>query len=318
VTRREQVVPHPKVTIVGAGHVGATAAFELLSDDVADVVLVDVRGDVARGKALDMMHARSVERFSPSVTGSDEYGSTAGSDIIVVTAGLPRTPGMTRDDLLRANAGIVRDVVSEAVRLSPGAVVLCVTNPLDVMCHLAWRVSELPSSRVLGMGGVLDSARFAFFISEATGVPQQEIEALVVGAHGDMMVPLPRLSTAGGRSVTDLLSSDEVDSLVEKTVFGGAEVVQLLGSGSAYYAPAVSVAAMVRAILDDLGEVHPSCVHLEDVYGVEDVYLSVPAVLASGGVRDLAELELTERETESLRASAQSVRDGIDALAALE
>jgi malate dehydrogenase len=307
-----------KVTIVGAGHVGATAAYELLEDGLADVVLVDVRGDVARGKALDMMHASSVGRFGSTVAGSDEYGPTEGSDIVVVTAGLPRTPGMSRDDLLKANAAIVRDVIPQALRHSPDAVVLCVTNPLDVMCHLAWRVSDLPSSRVLGMGGVLDSARFAYFIAEATGVPQGEVDALVVGAHGDRMVPLPRLSTAGGRPVSELLAEDEVDSLVERTIFGGAEVVRLLGSGSAYYAPAASVAAMVRSILGDTGETHPSCVHLDDVHGVEDVYLSVPARLGAGGVAGLPELELTEGEAQALRESAQSVRDGIDALAALE
>jgi malate dehydrogenase len=209
-----------KVTVVGAGNVGATAAFSLATRGAADVVLVDVAEGTAQGKALDMMHARSVLRFGGTVTGSNGYAETAGSDVVVITAGVPRRPGMTRDELLAVNAGIVRSVVVAAVAASPDAVLLCVTNPLDVMTQLAWQLSGLPSARVLGMGGVLDSARFAYFIARETGAPVSAVDALVIGAHGDAMVPLPRLSTVAGTPVTELLPPERVAEVVRRTVFG--------------------------------------------------------------------------------------------------
>jgi malate dehydrogenase len=307
-------VPYPKVTVVGAGQVGATAAFLIATRGVADVTLIDVAEGLPQGKALDMMHSRSVLEFGPRVTGTNDYADTAGSDIVVITAGVPRKPGMTRDELLGINAGIVRSVIASAVEASPDAVFLCVTNPLDIMTQLAWKESGLPASRVFGMGGVLDSARFAYFIAAATGAEIADVEALVVGAHGDAMVPLPRLSTVAGRPVTELLPSEDVDEIVRRTVFGGAEVVALLKSGSAFYAPGASVTAMVEAVLGDTGAVLPSCVRLDGQYGISGLYMSVPAVLGRAGVVGVPEIELTGVELASLRASAEGIAEGLAAL----
>ncbi len=304
----------PKVTIVGAGQVGATAAQLLLLHGVADVVMIDVVEGIPQGKALDLMHLRSVERFGPSIVGTNDYAETAGSDVVVITAGLPRTPGMTRDDLLATNSRIVRSVIASAVAASPDAVFICVTNPLDIMAYLAWRESGLPSGRVLGMGGVLDSARFAFAVAEKTGAPISEIDALAIGAHGDAMVPMPRLTTINGVPITDLLPASDVTALVERTTFGGAEVVALLKTGSAFYAPAGSIVAMVRAILSDSGETLPSCVYLDGAYGIEDVYLSVPARLGREGLQGVVTLPLTNDELDALQASAATVAESLDAL----
>jgi malate dehydrogenase len=305
---------YPKVTVVGAGQVGATTALCLLTRAVSDVVLVDVAEGTAQGKALDLMHARSVLRFAPIVSGSNDYADTAGSDLVVVTAGIPRRPGMTRDELLAVNAGIVESVVTRAVSASPGAVVICVTNPLDVMTHLAWKLSGLPAERVFGMGGVLDSARFAYFIAQATGAPIDRIDALVVGAHGDAMVPVPRLSTVAGRPLTDVLPPGDVAEVVRRTVFGGAEVVSLLGTGSAFYAPGASVAAMVEAVLADSGAVMPTCVLLQGEYGISGVHMSVPAVLGRRGVADVPEFEFDDAELSALRASADQICEQVAAL----
>ena len=285
---------YPKVTVVGAGQVGATTAFVLATRDVADVILIDVAEGLPQGKALDMMHSRSVLKFGPRVSGTNDYADTSGSDVVVVTAGVPRRPGMTRDELLAINSGIVASVITAAVAASPDAVFICVTNPLDVMTDRAWKLSGLPASRVFGMGGVLDSARFAYFIAEATGAQITEVEALVVGAHGDAMVPLPRLSTVAGRPLTDLLPAEEVDEVVRRTVFGGAEVVGLLKTGSAFYAPGASVAAMVEAVLGDTEAILPSCVRLEGEYGISGIHMSVPAVLGRAGVLAVPELPLRD------------------------
>jgi malate dehydrogenase len=309
-------VSFPRVTVVGAGQVGATAAFLLATRDVADVVLIDVAEGLPQGKALDMMHARSVLRFGPTVTGTNDYADTAGSDVVVVTAGVPRRPGMTRDELLSVNAGIVGSVMERAVAASPGAVFICVTNPLDVMTDLAWKLSGLPARRVFGMGGVLDSARFAYFIAKATGVEVRDVDALVVGAHGDAMVPLPRLSTVAGRPLTDLLPAADVAEIVRSTVFGGAEVVALLKTGSAFYAPGASIAAMVEAVVRDTGAVLPSCVRLDGEYGIAGVHLSVPASLGRAGVLGVPELALEPSELAALRASAERVREQVAALEA--
>jgi len=307
-------VSHPKVTIVGAGQVGATAAFTLAVRNVTDVTLIDLAEGLPQGKALDMMHSRSVLRFEPRVSGTNDYADTAGSDIVVVTAGIPRKPGMTRDELLAVNSRIVGDVVTRAIAASPDAILICVTNPLDVMTDLAWKRSGLPASRVMGMGGVLDSARFAYFIAQATGAAIGEVEALVVGAHGDAMVPLPRLSTVAGRPLTELLPSEEVDEIVRRTVFGGAEVVSLLKTGSAFYAPGVSVAAMVEAILADTSVVLPSCVRLDGQYGVTGIHMTVPAVLGRTGVLAVPELPLEPAELAAVQASAAQIAEQIAAL----
>jgi malate dehydrogenase len=304
----------PKVTVVGAGQVGATTAFLIALKGLADVVMVDIAEGIPQGKALDMMHARSVERFAGTVAGANDYGATAGSDVVVITAGLPRKPGMTREDLLAANGSNVGEVVDRAVAHSPNAVLLCVTNPLDVMTYLAWRRSGLPASRVIGMGGVLDSARFAYFIAQATGAPIEEIDAVVIGAHGDTMVPLPRFSTVRGVPLPDVLPPDAVAEVVRRTVNGGAEVVSLLKTGSAFYAPGASVASMVAAILGDSGEVMPSCVLLEGQYGLAGIYLGVPAELGRAGVRSVSEWDLDDEEIALLRASAAGVAEAVAAL----
>lgn len=305
---------YPKVTVVGAGQVGATAAELLLLHDVADVVMVDVAEGLPQGKALDMMHLRSVERFGPTVTGTNDYADTAGSDIVVVTAGLPRKPGMTRDDLLAANSAIVKSVIGQAHAASPDAIIICVTNPLDVMTYLAWQESGLPHARIFGMGGVLDSARFAFAVAEKTGAAITDVEALAMGAHGDAMVPMPRFTTVKGTPITEMLPADDVEALVQRTIFGGAEVVGLLKTGSAFYAPAGSVVAMVRAILGDTGAVLPSCVRLTGEYGIDDIYMSVPARLGREGVLEVVELPVNDAELSALQASAATVAEAVDAL----
>ncbi len=305
---------YPKVTVVGAGQVGATAAQLMLLKDIANVVMIDVAEGLPQGKALDMMHMRSVERFGPTVTGTNDYADTAASDVVVVTAGLPRKPGMTRDDLLAANKAIVESVISQVVAASPEAIVICVTNPLDVMTYLAKNVSGLPTSRIFGMGGVLDSARFAFAIAEKTGAAITDVDALAMGAHGDAMVPMPGHSTVAGTPLTELLAADEVEALVQRTIFGGAEVVALLKTGSAFYAPAASVVSMVRAVLGDTGETLPTCAYLSGEYGISDVYMSVPARLGRAGVLEVVELPLTEGELAALQLSASTVAEAVDSL----
>lgn len=307
-------MPYPKVTVVGAGQVGATAAQLLVLHDIADVVMIDVAEGLPQGKALDMMHMRSVERFGPTVSGTNDYSDTAGSDVVIVTAGLPRKPGMTRDDLLAANSAIVKSVIAQVVAASPDAIIVCVTNPLDVMTYLAWKESGLPSSRIFGMGGVLDSARFAYAVAEKTGAAITDVDAIAMGAHGDAMVPMPRFTTVKGAPITELLPAEDVAALVERTIFGGAEVVGLLKTGSAFYAPAASVVSMVRAILGDTGETLPSCVYLSGEYGIEDVYVSVPARLGREGVIEVVELPFSAEELSSLQASAATVAEALDSL----
>ena len=305
---------YPKVTIVGAGQVGATAAMLTLMHELADVVLIDVAEGLPQGKALDLMHMRSIEQFGPKVVGTNDYADTAGSDIVVITAGVPRKPGMTRDDLLAINSGIVRSVIEQAAAVSPDALFICVTNPLDVMTYLARKVSGLPTNRVFGMGGVLDSARFAFAVAEKTGARIDEIEALACGAHGDAMTPLAECTTVGGVPITQMLPAEDVDALVERTVYGGAEVVSLLQTGSAFYAPAASIVAMLRAILQDTGTVLPTCAHLDGEYGITDVYMSVPARLGRTGVEEIVQVPLTPADYARLAESAASVAAQLDEL----
>ena len=305
---------YSKVTVVGAGQVGATAAQLLALDAVANVVMIDVAEGLPQGKALDLMHMRSVYGFPTSVTGTNDYADTAASDVVVITAGLARKPGMTRDDLLAANSRIMSSVIDEAVAASPDAVFICVTNPLDIMTYLAWKRSGLPSSRVLGMGGVLDSARFAFAVAEKCGCAVDRVSALACGAHGDAMVPMPRHTTIDGVPITESLAADAVEDLVQRTIFGGAEVVGLLKTGSAFYAPAASIVAMVKAVLGDTGEVLPSCVLLSGEYGIDDVYLSVPAALGRSGVRGVVDPGFDDAERAALQASAATVAEALDAL----
>lgn len=307
--RGDPQMPLRKVTVVGAGQVGATAAFIMALKQTADVVLIDVAEGIPHGKALDMMHARSIEGFGVTVTGSNDYGPAEGSDVVVITAGLPRKPGMTREDLLAANGAIVRSVIAEVRERAPEAVVVCVTNPLDIMTHLAWRASGFPASRVLGMGGVLDSARFAYFIAQATGAPVTDIDAVVLGAHGDTMVPLTRHSTVRGIPLAEALPAAAVAEVVSRTINGGAEVVSLLKSGSAFYAPGASVAAMVAEILGDTGAVMPACALVDGEYGLSGLHIGVPVELGCEGVRAVRQWDLDDAELAALRASAGGVAD---------
>jgi malate dehydrogenase len=314
VTTKGAPVSRRKVTIVGAGQVGATAAYLLALKEAADIVLVDVADGVPQGKALDMMHARRVGGFDVRVVGTNGYDECEGSDVVVITAGLPRRPGMTREDLLKTNGDIVRSVITEVVRVAPTAVVTCVTNPLDVMTYLAWRISGMPRGRVLGMGGVLDSSRFAHAIAEAAGVPVADVDAMVIGAHGDTMLPLVSRATVAGRPLREVLAPDAIEEVVRRTVNGGADVVALLKSGSAFYAPGAAVAAMVEAVLADARRVMPTCAVLDGEYGLRGVSVGVPAVIGANGVVEVLELDLADDELAALRASAAGVSQGIAAL----
>lgn len=301
----------PKVTIVGAGNVGATAAHIIASKNLADVVLVDVAEGLPQGKALDMMHMRSVEKFTVSVTGTNDYEATKDSDVVVITAGIARKPGMTREDLLGVNAGIMSSVIDAALEASPDAVYICVTNPLDVMTYLAYKKSGLPVNRLMGMGGVLDSSRLSFAVCEKLGCMPEDVVAWALGAHGEGMVCWPRYTTVEGTPITELMSEDDVEAVVERTVKGGAEVVAHLKTGSAYYAPGASIAKMVEAILADSKEVMSVCSYIDGEYGIKDLYMNIPTRLGKNGVEEIVEFDLTDDELASLQASAESVRAGL-------
>jgi malate dehydrogenase len=305
---------YPKVTVVGAGNVGANAALLLLLKDLADVVLIDVADGVAKGKALDLMHMRSNEHFGPTVIGTGDYAETAGSDIVVVTAGVPRKPGMTREDLLNVNAGIVRSVLEGALPASPNARYLFVTNPLDVMTNLAYHIAGLPKERLFGMGGVLDTARFIHAIARETGAEPADIDALVIGAHGEAMLPLPRLATVNGTPLPELLSAEQLETVARNTVQGGAAVVELLQTGSAFYAPASSITQMVAEMLRPSGRILSACARLEGEYGIEGVYMCVPALLGQNGIERIVELELAPEEYAALKNSANSIKAQLTAL----
>ena len=301
----------PKVTIVGAGNVGATAAHIIASKNLADVVLIDVAEGLPQGKALDMMHMRSVEQFTVKVTGTNDYADTRDSDVVVITAGIARKPGMTREDLLGVNAGIMKSVIGQAMEASPNAVFICVTNPLDVMTTLAFRESGLPANRLMGMGGVLDSSRLAFAVCEQLGCAPADVTAWAVGAHGEGMVCWPRFTTVDGTPITELMDEAAVASVVQRCVKGGADVVAFLKTGSAYYAPGASIAKMVEAILTDSHEVMSVCAHIDGQYGIEDLYMNVPVRLGKNGVEEVVEFDLNDDELAALRASADSVRAGL-------
>jgi malate dehydrogenase len=307
-------MPHPLVTVVGAGNVGASVAQRVAEGGLADVVLIDIVEGLPQGKALDLAEAAPVVGHDMKVTGTNDYADTAGSDVIVVTSGLPRTPGMSRDDLLAKNAGIVRSVVKQAAAHSPNAILIIVTNPLDAMCHVALEASGFPPERVIGMAGVLDSARFRTFIAQELGVSVTSTHAFVLGGHGDTMVPLPRYSTAGGVPITELMKPDRVEALVTRTRNGGAEVVALLKQGSAYYAPAASVAQMVDSILNDRHEVLPCAVYLQGEYGVDGLFVGVPVKLARTGVSQIVEIELQADERAAFDRSAAAVRELVEAM----
>jgi malate dehydrogenase len=298
-----------KVTVVGAGNVGATTAQRIAEAGLADVVLVDIVEGLPQGKGLDLAEAAPVVSHDARITGTNDYADTAGSDIIVVTSGLARQPGMSRDDLLAKNAGIVRSVVEQATRHSPDAVLIIVTNPLDAMCHVALQASGFPRERVLGMAGVLDSARFRTFIAQELGVSVADTQAFVLGGHGDTMVPLSRYSTVAGVPITELLSADRVRALEERTANGGAEVVALLKTGSAFYAPAAASFEMVESILLDRKRVLPCAVLLQGEFGTHDLFVGVPVVLGAGGMERVFEIRLTPDEQAAFDRSAAAVKE---------
>jgi malate dehydrogenase len=299
----------PKVTVVGAGNVGATAAQYIVERELADVVLTDVVDGLPQGKALDLLQAGPVHGYDCRIAGANDYEATAGSDIVVITAGLARKPGMSRDDLLLKNAEIVGGVVTETSRRSPTAILIVVTNPLDAMAQLALRRSGFPKQRVIGMAGVLDSARFRTFIAQELDVSVENVTAFVLGGHGDTMVPLPRYSTVAGIPITELLSKDRLEALVTRTANGGAEIVGLLKTGSAYYAPAASVVEMVEAILRDKKKVLPCTAYLEGEYGVKGLFVGVPVKLGRRGIEQILEITLSPDESAALHRSAASVRE---------
>ncbi|MEO0456049.1 MAG: malate dehydrogenase [Cyanobacteria bacterium P01_A01_bin.114] len=311
--RSQPALRDPKVTVVGAGNVGTTLAQRLLYHNLAHVVLIDILEGRPQGLALDLMESQPLESFAYTVTGTNDYIDTANSDVVVITAGLPRKPGMSRDDLVQINGKIVIEVMRRAIAASPDAHFIIVTNPLDVMAYLAWRVSELPPSRVMGMAGVLDSARFRSFIAQALHVPARDVETLVLGGHGDLMVPLLSCTTISGLPIAQLMPPDQLEQLVERTRNGGAEVVNLLKTGGAFYAPAASTAIMVQAILRHQSRVLPLSTYLSGQYGLSDLFLGTPCRLGRSGVETILELPLSGAEQTALEASAQAVKQTLAA-----
>jgi malate dehydrogenase len=303
-----------KVTVVGAGNVGATTAQRIAEHELADVVMVDVAAELATGKALDMMEAAPVLGFNAKITGGGDYDPTAGSDICVVTAGLARKPGMSRDDLLAKNTEILQGVVSELVKRSPETILIIVTNPLDAMCEVARRVSGFPRERVFGMAGVLDSARMRCFIAQELKVSVEDVDAFVLGGHGDTMVPMPRYATVAGVPLPQLLPADKIEAINQRTRNGGAEIVNYYKQGSAYYAPSAAVFDMVAAILHDKKKILPCAVLLEGEYGIDDLFVGVPVKLGRRGIEEVIQLRLTAEEKAELNKSAEAVRGLVKSL----
>ncbi|MFQ4142706.1 malate dehydrogenase [Chlorogloeopsis sp. ULAP02] len=302
----------PRVTVIGAGRVGSTLAQRIAEKNLADVVLLDIVQGMPQGLALDLMEARGIESHNRKIIGTNNYADTTGSDIVVITAGFPRKPGMSRDDLLRTNAKIVVEAAKNAIAHSPDAIFIIVTNPLDVMTYLAWQAMGLPRDRVMGMAGVLDSARFETFIAMELGVLPSDVKAMVMGSHGDLMVPIPRFATVNGIPVTELLDADTIERLVERTRNGGAEIVELMQTGGAFFAPASATCVMVESILLNQSRLLPVAAYLQGEYGLNDVFIGVPCRLGCGGIADVLELNLTDEETAALHLSAQSVRNKIE------
>ena len=298
-----------KVSIVGAGNVGATAAHWIASKELADVVLVDIAEGIPQGKALDLLEAMPIEKRDVHVIGSNDYAETAHSDIVVITAGLPRKPGMSRDDLLHTNFKIMSDVVAKVVAQSPEAILIIVSNPLDAMAQAAFRQSGFNRERVIGMAGVLDSARFRTFIAEELNVSVENVTAFVLGGHGDTMVPLARYSTVAGIPITELIPADRLEALIQRTRDGGAEIVKYLKTGSAYYAPSAATVEMVEAILKDKKKILPCAAYLQGEYGIEGFYIGVPCKLGSKGLEQIIEIKLTAEEDAALKKSAAAVKE---------
>jgi malate dehydrogenase len=298
-----------KVSIVGAGNVGATAAHWIAAKELADVVLIDIMEGVPQGKALDLLEAMPIEKRDVQVTGANDYAATANSDIVVITAGLPRKPGMSRDDLLHTNYKIMSDVVAKVIAQSPEAILIIVSNPLDAMAQAAFKQSGFNRERVIGMAGILDSARFRTFIAEELNVSVENVTAFVLGGHGDTMVPLPRYSTVAGIPITELIAPERLEQLVQRTRDGGAEIVKYLKTGSAYYAPSAAAVEMVEAILKDKKKIVPCAAYLQGEYGIEGYYIGVPCKLGAGGLEQIIEIKLTPEEDAALKKSAEAVKE---------
>jgi len=302
-----------KATVVGAGNVGATTAQRLAEKDLCDVVLVDIVEGVPQGKSLDLTEAAPIEKHDAHLTGTNAYAATEGSNIVIITAGMPRKPGMSRDDLISTNAGIMKKVTEQVVKYSPNAILIIVSNPLDAMCHVALETSGFPKNRVIGMAGVLDSARFRAFIAMELNVSVENTHAFVLGGHGDTMVPLPRYSTVAGIPITELIPQDRIDAMVERTRNGGAEIVKLLTT-SAYYAPASAATEMAESILKDKKKILPCAAYLEGEYGFKDLFIGVPVKLGANGIEEIIEITLTDAEKAALQNSANAVQDLKDTL----
>lgn len=297
-----------KITVVGAGHVGATTAQLAAYKELGDVVLIDIVEGIPQGKGLDLLESGPVEQFSGKISGTNDYKDTANSDIVVITAGVPRKPGMSRDDLVNVNAKIIKSVVEQVIRHSPNTILIVVTNPLDIMACLAKQISGFPKNRVIGMAGVLDSTRFRAFIAKELNVSMEDTQAMVLGGHGDSMVPLPRYSTVSGIGISELLSSEQIERLVERTRKGGGEIVGLLKAGSAYYAPGASIVQMVESIIKDKKRILPCAAYLEGEYGIKGIFVGVPVKLGAEGIEEIIEIKLTEEESNALKASADAVK----------
>lgn len=301
-----------KISVIGAGNVGASAAFRITQSELADVVLVDIVEGMPQGKALDLLEMCPVIGSDIKVVGTNAYDETEGSDIVIITSGVPRKPGMSRDDLLSTNAKIVKEVTQQVAQRSPNAILILVTNPLDAMVYVAYRVSGFPKQRVMGMAGVLDSARFRTFISMELDVSVENVHAFVLGGHGDDMVPLARYTTVAGIPITHLLPEEKIEALIQRTRQGGAEIVKLLKTGSAFYAPGVSAVEMAEAIIKDKKKILPCCVLAQGEYGIDNIFVGLPVKLASGGVEEIIEIELSDHERQELHRSASHVKELCD------
>ncbi len=307
-----------KTTVIGAGNVGATVAQRLAEKELCDVVLIDIVEGIPQGKSLDLAEAAPIEKHDARLCGTNDYEASKDSDIIIITAGIARKPGMSRDDLISTNAKIMKGVTEQVTKLSPDAIIIIVSNPLDAMCHIAFDTSGFPKNRVIGMAGVLDSARFRAFISMELDVSVENIHALVLGGHGDTMVPLPRFSTVAGIPITELMPRDRIDSLIKRTRNGGAEIVGYLKTGSAYYAPASAAVEMAESILKDKKKILPCAAYLEGEYGINNLFIGVPVKLGANGIEEIIQIDLTSDEDEALKNSAKAVEKLVADLKKLE
>jgi len=298
-----------KVTVVGSGNVGATVAHRLADKQLADVVLIDILEGVPQGKGLDLLESGPIEGYDVRIRGTNDYADTAASDLVVLTAGFPRKPGMSRDDLLKANYDVVKGTVEQVVKHSPDCIFIVVTNPLDAMAQTAYRVSGFSKNRVIGMAGILDTARYRTFIAEALNVSVQNVQGFVLGGHGDTMVPVPRYTTVAGIPVTELLPKNQLDQIIKRTANGGAEIVSLLKTGSAYYAPSAAVVEMIDAVFNDRKKILPCAAYLEGEYGIHGLFVGVPAKLGARGIEQIIEIRLTPEEQAALERSANAVKE---------